>query len=363
MLDMFTPSLQAKTNYVVSSRDYTDDYSHVSSLKIDMTLSGKYLGKYPYFDNNQKYYDYYPLQKHMYQLIEIIRKKNHIDKNKEVILGSGSNGIIQNIIKLFFRKKGNLVTPYLTFNQAEYAANSFGCETRRCFMKSNYDIDLNNICSSIDDNTRLVYICNPNNPTGIYIDPKAIIKIAKNNSKIFFLIDEASIEFSNCPSLLDFNLPKNLMVVRTFSKAYGLANLRIGYLICDKNIKDEYDKYITVNEFSGYSVFTAIKSIDSDLYLDNISAVLREKKYLVKNLEKIGIKIINSSSNIIMTHTSFNSDSTKILNDYGISVVPIIDQNNMLHYRIAIQNKSVNRKFIKVMKYLINKKKLSIIYE
>lgn len=341
--------------YKLSNRNYLCDYSKIESKKIDMSLSGKYLTSYPNIKIDIDQFDKYPLQTNIEKLEKTIKNKMSI--KSEIIIGSGVNGLLQNIIKINFRKKGNLITPFYTFDQAEYAVTSFGGKTKRVYT-NNYNVNLDNIIKLIDKKTKMIYICNPNNPTGKLISSNKLIEFSKKIS-IPLVIDESGIEFTKEKGILEHLevLPKNLLVLRSFSKAYGLANLRIGYLACSKEFKRIYLENITTNEFSGISCLVANEVIKNSKKMEqNVNKILQEREYLITNLEKLGIKCLVSDSNIIFTKTYFNLNFINLLNKNNVSVVPICDKNNRLHIRIAVQNRQQNNKFLKVIKSIVKNK-------
>lgn len=339
--------------YEISKRDFTDDYANYKSKKIDMTLSGKYLYKYPKFTINYSEFSEYPTHKAIEELKNVIIKTQKI-KQKEVIIGTGANGILQNIVKILFKQGGNLVTPFLTFNQPEYAVTSIGGYTKRVYMKNNVEVDINNIMQSIDEQTKMIYICNPNNPTGILMNNKDIIKIA-NETKKYVVVDESAIEFSEENSLLNEELPNNIIVIRSLSKAYGIANLRVGYMICSKIFKELYDKNITVNEISGISCEYAKKVLESNNYKKNVKIIKNEREKLQKELEKLGIEFYESKSNILFTKTKLNSNILNELHKNDISVVNTYDKEKIPHIRIAVQDRKTNDIFIEKFKEIFNK--------
>ena len=98
--EMFIQSLLKNSNYVVSKRNFLSDYSRIESKKIDMTLSGKFLSNYGKLKINSKEFDKYPSHDEINKLEQEI--KNHENIQQEIILGAGANGILQNIIKMFF---------------------------------------------------------------------------------------------------------------------------------------------------------------------------------------------------------------------------------------------------------------------
>lgn len=341
--------------YKLSDRNYLYDYSKIESKKIDMTLSGKYLLNYPNIKISFDEFDKYPLSVNIKELENLIKTK--ILTKSEIVIGTGANGLLQNIIKILYRKKGNLVTPFYTFDQAEYAVTSFGGITKRVYT-DNYELDLDNLVKSVDKKTRMIYICNPNNLTGKFIEPKKLIELTKKVN-VPIVIDESGIEFTRKKGVLETvrYLPKNLLVLRSFSKAYGLANLRIGYLACSTEFKQKYLENITTNEFSGISCMIAKEMIKySNNMKRNVNKIIFEKKYLISKLEQLGIFCLDSSSNIIFTKTYFSKNFIKELNKNDISVVPIYDKDNNLHIRIAIQDKKTNIEFIKTIEKILNNK-------
>lgn len=355
--------LQYKNNdkYCVSNKNYGEDYAYIKSNKINMTLSGTYLAKYPFKYIKKYKLDKYPNEEEKLKLITSIKNKYKIyDDNYSVILGAGTNGLIQNICKILLKDGDNVIMPYLSFEQIEYATNSFNAETRKVFLE-NYQINLEFIDDSIDKNTKLVYICNPNNPTGLLLDNKEIIKLVRKHPNIYFMIDESNIEFSEQKSLLETKMDKNIIVLKSFSKVYGLSNLRIGYLVCDKQLEELYKANVTINEFSGISIYYANKVINSNKYKKNIKKIKKEINYLKKELNNVKIKTLNTFSNTLFTETIFKEEFIEVLNKHNISLVPIWDQNNNLHFRIACQKHKINKLFIKELKKIENMEKYVIL--
>ena len=303
-----------------------------------MMISGKFIVPFPKL-NNEVEYDRFLDNSEVEKLIELIKKKYKI--KKEVILGAGCNGLLQNVMKLLMHTGGNLVTPFYSFGEAEYACTSYGGFTKRVFCKD-YRIDFKELEKAIDKDTKCVYICNPNNPTGIYEDVDLIIDFSKR-IKVPVIIDESCIEFSLKKSVLDEDYPDNIIVLRSFSKAYGLANLRIGFLVCSNEFKNYYHKNITINEVSGLAIISAIDMINKKDVMKNIKKVVTEREKLRRELKLLGIECTDSSSNILFTKTIFP------LKD-NISVLEVFDENDKEHYRIAIQEEDINNKFINELK-------------
>lgn len=345
----------SENDYIESSRNFSDDYANIESKKIDMTLSGIYLYKYPKFDIDLKQLCLYPTKYDAINLIEIIKKKLGICSS--IVLGSGSNGILQNIIKIILKKGDNLVTPFYSFNQGEYAATALGCVTRRVKC-DNYKINFESLKRSIDQSTKIVYLCNPNNPTGIYVSSKKIIDFAKDVESIV-IVDESGIDFTNKKSILEYkNIPNNLIVLRSFSKAYGLANMRIGYMCCSLEFEKYYINNTTINEYSGLSVSFAIKMLENYDYVSkNVELINKEKNDMIIELKKIGIDTIHSDSNTIMSKTIIDEQLIKELFKENISLIKVYDEYNKIHFRVAVQSVELNKIFIKKMQKILKNRK------
>ena len=343
---MFTPLFLKNKNYEISRRDYTFDYAKENTSKINMTLSGSYLSNYSKSSIDWKKFDQYPSHDDIQSLISKIKEVEKTDR--EIIIGAGANGILQNLVKMLFRYGGNLVTPYHTFDEAEFAVTSFGGFTKRVYM-NDFEIDFSNLYQAIDSNTKMVYLCNPNNPTGIVTSSSKILDFARR-VRVFVVVDESGIEFTNEKSLLSFSdLPDNLLVIRSFSKAYGLANLRIGYLGCTRNFQNSYVRHNTIHEVNGFSVFMALSQLKNKKNVqNNIRKITFEREKIIKEFHKLGILCTTSQSNVIFTKTTFPYYFIESLKKSGISVVTILDKDRNIHIRIAIQEENLNRQFLEV---------------
>ena len=187
----------------------------------------------------------YPRDMHK-KLKQAIADKNGISPDN-ILIGAGSASILQLIGLWIGMQKKNIVSADYTFSWLmRYAAN-LGSEWIKIPLDKHFRYDLKGIRKAVNKDTGLVYFCNPNNPTGTYTPPeKAHDFIQTIAPKAPILVDEAYIEYLNHPSHLNTasflaNHPK-LMIVRTFSKIYGLAGLRIGYLLADAEIIKELEK-------------------------------------------------------------------------------------------------------------------------
>lgn len=160
-----------------------------------------------------------------------LAEKNQLNKD-HFLVSAGSSFLLELIAKYVSIDKGHIVIPEPSFTIFAPITEFLGMSKTVVPLNSNKEIDLESMLKSVKSDTRLVYICNPNNPTGhLFIEKKWRI-YSKSSQNIIVLIDEAYIEFTNQPSLSDLvNQHKNIIVTRTFSKLYGFAGARLGYAI------------------------------------------------------------------------------------------------------------------------------------
>ena len=315
-----------------------------------MVLSGKYLDDRKLTINlDDIEIDEYPSNDKINELKELIAKLNN--KSKEnFIIGAASNGIIQNLVKLFFSKGGTLLTSEYSFAQPEYAVLRIGGKVKKVSTDNDFRINFDNILNNIDDDTKAIFLCNPNNPTGYYYEPATIINFAKKIT-IPIIVSEAAIEFTEKESLLNYDLPENIIVTRTFSKAYGLAGLRVGYAFLSGKYLELYTKSITRFEVSLLSIILAIDMMKNNSINQNIKLVLKERKYLQENMNVIGIDTLASDSNAFMTKYMYHKDFFELLKGKGIAVAKIDSKyNDYFYFRVAVQKPNVNKHFIEKLK-------------
>lgn len=342
--------------YTIAKKDnFLSDYSCHKKYKLDLSVSGKMLVKYPcsiklagllnkldcYVDNDEEN-----------KLLERLAKKYTINKSN-LILGSGANGLLQNIVKILFDKPGyNLVTPFYTFQQVVYGVHSFGGEVRLARMGESFNISIHHIQKSVDRNTKMIFLCNPNNPTGRVINPEEIIELAQK-VKAYVVVSEAAIEFSSTKSLLDFPLPSNVIVIRSFSKEFGLAGIRLGFAYVSAEFKSKYFELTPTNQVGNATLLIANYALTKEKIINkNIKRVLFEKEYLQKKLANMNIPFIISHSNTVMVCKNINTIIPRVLEKQQFKVTTITGENGEQFIRIAIGPKKTNRLFIKKLMQL-----------
>ncbi len=153
--------------------------------------------------------------------------------NENIMLGAGSSEILGLVSLWLSKQKGNVIIAEPSYRVWNNQADQYGLSFIRVPLTADKKIDLDKMLSAINPETRMVYICNPNNPTGTHLDHDALKAfVTECSKKCFVLVDEAYTEFAEIPSLApEAAVNKNLLVAKTFSKIYGLAGARAGYAI------------------------------------------------------------------------------------------------------------------------------------
>ena len=153
-------------------------------------------------------------------------------KVENVILGSGSEGIMSSIMRTFLKDKDELISAQKSFIGFKVLANASGKKVI-WVPKKNYKYDLESICNQINENTKIIYIANPDNPTGTYINKNEFDSFIKKVPKrVLVILDEAYFEYAahvyDYPDSMEYRYD-NVITLRTFSKVHGLAGFRVGY--------------------------------------------------------------------------------------------------------------------------------------
>ncbi|PZR21821.1 MAG: hypothetical protein DI535_27555 [Citrobacter freundii] len=182
------------------------------------------------------------------QLQQLIAKEEGVSE-RNILLSAGSSGLLDAAAIAFAKEGGNIISADPSYRDLPDKGTELNCEWIRVPLTADYKTDLDAIEQKINDRTGVVYICNPNNPTATVVDTAKLEAFCKRVSqKVPVFVDEAYIDYlpdvkaASMMKLVKDGL-KNVMVVRTFSKLYGFAGLRIGYMVADKEILDKVGKY------------------------------------------------------------------------------------------------------------------------
>ncbi len=236
-------------------------------------------------------------------LCEKLAEKNQLKKDN-ILVSAGSSFLLELITKYVSINKGHIIIPNPSFTIFEPIAEFLGMSKSVIPLTEHKEIDLEKMKSSIRKDTKLIYICNPNNPTGDLLSRQEMDTFIQSvPDNITILVDEAYIEFTSQKSLGDLvNQHKNLIVTRTFSKLYGFAGARLGYAIGYPKMIENLKKLQSWSgaEISVVTMAGAIAAMDDQEFItkvfDNNQKV---KDFTNSEFQKRGIKTIPSSANFV----------------------------------------------------------------
>ncbi|MGQ9720753.1 MAG: histidinol-phosphate transaminase [Candidatus Jordarchaeum sp.] len=281
-------------------------------------------------------------------------------KPENVIIGHGSLGVIELIYHTFVGFNDEVILTLPSFEQFEFILNLMsGKPVFIQLQKPDFILEPEIVSNSVSPKTKLIILINPNNPIGNVMPEDTIKKILDEDAIV--VVDEAYYEF--CKKTVAPWIPEheNLIVLRTFSKAFSLAGLRIGYGLANPEIIKELRKLQTPFPINMISIQAAIAALeDTDYAENNVSKILKERKYLLEELSKIkGIKPYPSETNFILIEiTKENLDSriiTAKLLENKILIKNCADQKglNEKFIRVSVSTPENNKLFIETLKKII----------
>tara|TARA_Y100001970_G_scaffold275508_1_gene376817 strand:- start:84 stop:1169 length:1086 start_codon:yes stop_codon:yes gene_type:complete len=281
-------------------------------------------------------------------------------KIENVILGSGSEGIMSTIMRTFLLNDDELISASNSFIGFKVLAKASGRKVHWVPMKNNR-YDLNKISKKINDYTKIIYIANPDNPTGTYITKNEFDIFYKSiPERVLIILDEAYFEYAkyckNYPNSMNYRYD-NVITLRTFSKAYGLAGIRIGYGFAHKQLIKSLLKVKAPFEPSILAQAAALAALDDQSFLKkSIDTNNKGIQYLKNQFKKQKINFISTSTNFITTIWPSEKIANKITNDLlkeGIIVRQLNAFGLPNYIRISVSVKKENEKFIKSLKKVL----------
>ena len=291
----------------------------------------------------------------------VLANKFKLDPRR-IILGSGSDQIFELICKSFLNKNDEVIVPEFSFIIYRIYSKIYGAKIKYAKEK-NFRISINNIISKVNKRTKIVFLANPNNPTGTIISKKELLRLRKKlRSNILLVVDDAYFEYvkdkNYLPGMKLFSNSKNVIVTRTFSKIYGLAGLRVGWGYGPKNLIYALNKVKPPFNINRAALFAAAESIRDVKWLNKeIKHVNRWAKIFYNNFRSLGIETNSSYGNFLLINfNKIRGNAKRIflkLAKKGILVrkMDVYKIKNSL--RITIGNNFENKRFIKTLRKII----------
>jgi histidinol-phosphate aminotransferase len=275
----------------------------------------------------------------------------------QILLGNGSDEVLDLLFRVFCEpNKDNVITLPPTYGMYGVLADLNAIENREVVLNSDFQPNVKSILESVDTNTKIIFLCSPNNPTGNSFSDAVISELLDNFDGIIVL-DEAYIDFSERESwLAKIERYPNLVISQTLSKAFGMAGIRVGILYASASIIAIVNKIkppYNINVLSQEKAFERIK--DSDKNSLEIQSILDNKRNLLEQLSKIKFieKIFPSDANFVLIKVDNASKRYNQLIEFGIVIrnrtTQLLCENCL---RITIGTNLENEKLINVLRTL-----------
>ena len=351
----------------INVESYKPGKSRLSRIKkiVKLSANESALGVSPKVKkeiNNKINFSKYPDNKS--KNLRLAISKNFKCKFEKIICGAGSDEIIQIICQLFLKPKDEVIVPQYSFLMYRIYSKITGANVVYA-KENNYKISISEIIKKVSKKTKIVFLANPNNPTGTYLKKKELIQLRKKlRSNILLVVDDAYDEYIQkrdyASGLKLFNKSKNVIILRTFSKIYGLAALRIGWGYGPKKIIEAMNIIkppFNVNMAAQLGAVAALndKSFIKKSIKHNIVWGNKIKKFLNK------FKIITNDVNTNFFLLNFNNCRysanyiQKKLENNGIILRSMKTYKIKNALRLTIGNNTENNKFINILNKIFKK--------
>ncbi|MCW7753288.1 histidinol-phosphate transaminase [Desulfobotulus sp. H1] len=280
----------------------------------------------------------------------------------QILCGNGANEIIQFVISAYCETGDNIITADKTFAVYEWVAEFSGVEARLTPMK-NHGFDPEAMLAFMDERTKIFFICNPNNPTGTFWDRETLKNFLEAvDGRAMVVVDEAYCEFVDNVDFPDtlalLSEHPNLLIFRTFSKMYGLAGLRIGYLIGQKDPVFDICRTRIVYSINSAAQQAAMAAFGDKEHIAKTRRMVWESKYWLKSrLTAMGLTVIAGEGNYIIARLPFNDQiAYRKLIRKGYMVRTMTGFRYPNHIRVTLREKSLMESFAAALEEVLEER-------
>lgn len=296
------------------------------------------------------------------KLKELLGKKYGLT-SEYIAIGHGAGGVLETLSRLFIESGDEVIVPTETYRLYREISKVMGGIVREIPLDDNYKINIGSIAKNINEKTKVIWICNPNNPTGTIVKKEELDKLVDSLPvNTWLVLDEAYAEFgeaNDLPSSIEYvKNNKNVVVVRTFSKYYGLAGARMGYAIASPDIIKAFEivsEPFNANRF-GLAAAISTLTVDEKYCREALEKILKERTRVSFELEKENFQVTRSSCNFIFFKVPYDCDEvSELLLRRGVVVRPCDGWGYKNHIRVTIGTKEEMDIFLKELKAVIKK--------
>ena len=270
---------------------------------------------------------------------------------EQVTVGAGSVALLYQLATAYVDPGDEAVTPWISFEAYPISVQTMGGHLVRVPLTADHAFDLDAVAAAVTERTKLVLLATPNNPTGTAVSTAAVARLAESiGGDVVVLVDEAYREFADGAlgdPVTDL-LPRfdNVAVARTFSKAYGLASLRVGYVMAHPEIVSAIDKCLIPFNVNGLAQAAALAALSDEAAAEaqaNIDAIKAERARMTSALAGSGWDIPDAQANFVWMHLGDRTDEVCIaLEQRGVVVRPF----SGVGIRVTVGTPAQNDRFL-----------------
>lgn len=309
-------------------------------------------------DRYESYPDPYSIE------LKVAISRYHRVPGENICCGNGAADVIFRIAAAFKPKKGLIVAP--TFSEYGESLSSVNCPIDYFLLKEEDDYRLSEgLCDTIrTGNYDIMFLCNPNNPTGILIEKEKIIEIATacRDSGTRMILDECFIDFvfeedkySIMNRILEF---PNVIILKSFTKMFAMAGIRLGYCVCGSvSDREAIENSMQTWSVSTVAAKTGIAAMNLEGFEEKTKVyVEKERAFLIPALRKLGFKVYDSMTNYIFFKSGFSLDEELLKENILIRNCSNYYGLNEGYYRIAVRTAEENQKIVEVLEKICKNK-------
>lgn len=277
-----------------------------------------------------------------------------------ILFGNGAADLIFSFVSAIKPKKAVLIAP--SFAEYETALKTASCEIVYYELEEKKEFIIEeNLIEYITDETDVVFLCNPNNPTGQLTKKEILIKIADHCRKCncFFVLDECFNDFLEYPHKYSMKseicVYSNLVILKAFTKLYAMPGLRLGYCLSSNTLLlEQMKECVQPWNISVPAQEAGLAALDEEIYVERTrNLIKKEREYLIKELKQMGISVIGSKANYIFFYSKKELYQTCLEKKFLIRDCSNYRGLRTGYYRIAVKKRDENKKLIEVLKTIL----------
>jgi len=302
--------------------------------------------------------NHYPDENYL-EVKRLIGGKVGLEK-ENIALGHGAVGILETLSKLFIEEGDEVIIPKMTFGLYEELSKTLGGIITKPALTNNR-IDLENILAEVTDKTKVVWLCNPNNPTGTILQKDELENfLAELPERVWVILDEAYYEFVTTveyPEIADILAEnKNVVSVRTFSKAYGMAGLRLGYALAVPEVIEAIKRISQPFNVNRAALAGAKGILNNGRYFkEAVNKIEKSREHLTLKLQELGCEVAPSQTNFVFFRTSYPTEKiAQELLHRGVMVASGERWSDDRAIRVSIGTPQENKKFLTGLREILS---------